>query len=1589
MESKPKSDKKKVVSKKETTANTAKETPKLKKALKNKPIPVSEKNAHSFTVVAIGASAGGLEAVTLLLQNLSPETGMAYIYVQHLSPDHESLLVPLLSKKTEMKVQDIDDMEKILPNNVYVIPYNKEIEVIDGHIQLLPRQKNKSSNLSIDVLFSSLAETHKENVIGIILSGSASDGTRGLSEIKEAGGITFAQDDSAKFTSMPHSAIASGYVDFVLSPKEIAAELNWMGKHDLVRRNPAKNSPKDKLDYTIIDLKKIFQILLKKKNVDFTHYKLNTIKRRMLRRMMIHKIESLKQYADLLAKNDKELDLLFQDLLINVTEFFRDTEAFQLLKKSVLPLLLKSKSQNETLRIWVAACATGQEAYSIAMMLFELQGNKTKHIPFQIFASDLSASAIDFARNGEYTIQQLKNVSPKRLQQFFTKSNNKFRISKSLRDVCVFAQHNILRDPPFSRMDFISCRNLLIYLDNTAQRKAITTFHYALNDGGCLMLGKSETVGTAEELFTPVDKKFKIYSRKKNSGVYRLPIITSQAAQSVSTEKQRVVTVVPKRPTVATHGNLGNVFDAVLLAHYMPASVIINHDMEILQFRGSTEMYLKNSSGKASLNILNMVLPEISFELRNAIHQAIKTKHTVNKSGIEIMPIKDKSAVKVINLEVMPLKIEGEEPLLVVVFTSQQMDILQRTAKSGEKNTVAKDRRIKKLEEELVATRADMGSITYDQEALNEELQSANEEIVSSNEELQSLNEELETSKEEIESTNEELITSNMELLARNQQVEDLYTYNEAIISTIHEPMLVLDKNIRIKSANKSFYKTYHVTEAEIIGESLYKLGNNQWNMLRLRVLLDKIIPKNNPFHDFEVEQIFPVIGHKIMLLNAHRITKQSSNEELIVLTIVDITEVSRLQTELREKEKKIHEKQLEADKIAWKLIEASNKRYDMMLMQSPFAFAILKGKEMVVTLANNSMKELWGKGNHIEGKPLLKILPEIKKGPLPELLDKVYDTGIPYQGYELLVPLKRKGKLENVYFNFVYQPYLEADETISGVTIISYEVTKHVITKGELIEAKLHAEQKTQIAEDAMKAKQQFLSNMSHEIRTPMNAIIGFTKVVLKTDVNEKQKEYLNAIKTSGDSLILLVNDILDLAKVDSGKMFFEQIPFKMSESITAILQLFETKIQENNTELIVSYDQKIPEVLLGDPLRLRQIILNLMSNAVKFTSGGKIKVHVRLLKESKIKAVLEFAITDTGIGIPEDKVATIFENFQQASTGTSKMYGGTGLGLAIAKQLVESQGGSIGVKSKIDEGSTFSFIMSFQKTKAKVKENVEIQNTPKESETKNIKVLVVEDIALNQLLMKTLLDDFGFEHDIASNGKIAIEKLQNNTYDVILMDLQMPEMDGFEATNYIRNTMNLNIPIIALTANVTTADLEKCKAVGMDDYISKPVEEKILYQKIDNLLKKPVPEKPSEVNENSSLNKEVRKENEKIKKVKCTDLTYLKQRTKSNQKLLMEMISLYLEQTPPILFAMKQSIADKDWPSLHKAVHKLVPSFAIMGINTDFENKAKKVQEYAKTEQNTDEIPSLVIQLDKVCTQAFEELTEAFNELNETKKE
>lgn len=525
--------------------------------------------------------------------------------------------------------------------------------------------------------------------------------------------------------------------------------------------------------------------------------------------------------------------------------------------------------------------------------------------------------------------------------------------------------------------------------------------------------------------------------------------------------------------------------------------------------------------------------------------------------------------------------------------------------------------------------------------------------------------------------------------------------------------------------------------------------------------------------------------------------------------------------------------------------IKKVEERFRGFLESLPDAIIIVNS-DGIIQIVNSQTEKLFGYNrDEIVGQEVEKLMPSHHRNAHHAHRKSFWDnpTARPMGAAGQTLSATRKDESE--FPVTISLNKLEIEEgvfVLAAIRDISYQ--KQI--EKELTEAKVLAELATGIAEvaqekaeSAMKAKQQFLANMSHEIRTPMTTIIGFSKIALKTDLTEKQREYISAIKTSSDSLLVLINDILDVAKVDAGKMTFEQTAFEMESSISAMLSLFDLKFKEKNLELIKEYDKTIPRVLLGDSVRLNQIILNLVSNAIKFTTKGKITVTIQLLNTDEDKATIEFAVSDTGIGLAENMISTIFENFHQATSSTARLFGGTGLGLAIVKQLVERQGGTINVKSKINEGSTFSFVLSFQKTKAEIELDSEIVKL--NTEIKKIKVLVVEDVPLNQMLMKILLDDFGFERDIAENGKVAIEKMQTTSFDIILMDLQMPIMNGFEATDYIRNKINSKIPIIALTADVTADDLAQCKAIGMNDHIAKPIDEKLLYNKIVGLVVNP----------------------------------------------------------------------------------------------------------------------------------------------------
>ncbi|MEO7019102.1 MAG: chemotaxis protein CheB [Ktedonobacteraceae bacterium] len=864
----------------------------------------------SFPIVGIGASAGGLEAFRALLRYLPVNNGMAYVFVQHLDPTHESLLTPLIARATQMEVCEVSSRMVVEADHVYVIAPNTDLHLDQGVLTLLPATTTRGQHLSINTFLCSLAENRATQAIGVLLSGMGSDGTVGLKAIKEHGGATMAQDArSASFPMMPQSAIASGCVDFIGSSEEIAKELTRISHQPLLQQatgthteqahaGSAEIAPEQGLPTEEQAFADILRLLHQKMGVDFTAYKLTTIKRRILRRMVVQHIESFAAYGTMLRDQQAEVEALYQDLLIGVTSFFRNPSTCSLLAREVFPRLAETKSLHDPIRVWVPGCSSGEEVYSLAICLLEFLAEHADTHPIQLFGTDLNPKAIEIARKGLYPAAAVAELSPARLERFFSAAGEQYQVNKAMRDLCIFAQHDLLHDPPFSRMDLLSCQNVLIYLQPAVQQKLIQIFHYALNPHGVLVLGPSETIRGASELFMQGgERKQPLYVKKATSTrpsfVGPVSKSSKETAHPSSEEENRM-----RYEERMREGVLQKEADYLLLDRYAPASLVIDAEMEICHFRGPISPYLEPTSGKASLNLFKMIREGLRLELRTALHQARKSGRTIKKTGIQM---RDQNMLREVAVEVIPLKASATDSAFLILFEEVATPSTPHTAAASSEGQPAekakrdaKERRIRQLEQELGAKREEMRSIIEEMEATNEELQSANEEILSSNEELQSLNEELETSKEEIQASNEELLVVNQELHVRNGQLQTLRGYAEAIVETIREPLLVLDENLHVQSANRAFYQFFKTTAAATEQQILFTLGDGQWNIPALRNLLEEILPQNHRLLDYEVEHFFPIIGHKTILLNARRI----DDDPLILLALEDVTERKRLNDE-------------------------------------------------------------------------------------------------------------------------------------------------------------------------------------------------------------------------------------------------------------------------------------------------------------------------------------------------------------------------------------------------------------------------------------------------------------------------------------------------------------------------------------------------------------------------------------------------------------------------------------------------------------------------------------------------------------------
>jgi two-component system, chemotaxis family, CheB/CheR fusion protein len=767
----------------------------------------------SFLIVAVGASAGGLEAFIELLKPLPRNPGMTFVLIPHLDPKHKSAMTELMSRATAMEVLQVRDGMRVNPNCVYVIPPNSTMTIQNGVLRLAERERESAPPMPIDTFFRSLAVDCRNNAIGIILSGTATDGTLGIAAIKNEGGITFAQDArSAKYPGMPNSAVAGGHIDFVLRPVDIAHELMRIRQHPYVN---GSQKPKDEpaLKEHQAEMSQVFRLLKQVRKVDFSDYKPATIRRRIHRRMALARVVNLEEYLDLLRSNPQEVEALHQDILINVTSFFRDPEAFEALKEVVYPAILKKRANTEPVRIWVPGCSTGEEAYSHAIALVEYVSKIRADIPMQIFGTDLSEEAIRVARAGIYKESIAADVTPSRLRRFFRKGETGYQISKSIRDMCVFATQNVFNDPPFSRMDLVSCRNVLIYLSPALQKRVIPVFHYALKTGGFLMVGNTEgIVGLGSELFEPADKRHKIYRRRSVASSAVFGTSPEDYEQDISTAARDVSAAKGPEPVKAPL-ELQREADRLLLTRYAPAAVVVNEQYDILQIRGRASRYLELPCGKATLNLMKMVKSGLLFELQKALEEARANASPVRKDNLQF---ETSGGFGSLTVEVIPFHAPLQpNQSFVIVFEEQPGDRVEPEPKAAEPGD-AKDRQIAQLKQELAATKEYLQSIIEALEASNEELQSANEEIQSGNEELQSTNEELQTSKEELESANEELNTVNDEMQHRNSELTQLNNDLINLLVSVNIPILMLDGDLSIRRMTPQVEEVLGITPADL-----------------------------------------------------------------------------------------------------------------------------------------------------------------------------------------------------------------------------------------------------------------------------------------------------------------------------------------------------------------------------------------------------------------------------------------------------------------------------------------------------------------------------------------------------------------------------------------------------------------------------------------------------------------------------------------------------------------------------------------------------------------------------------------------------
>lgn len=1514
----------------------------------------SKSTTRPTAIVGIGAGAGASDALKEVLGRIPGGAGLAIVIAQPMDTSDSDVQVELITPLTEMRVKLLPEVPTELQRDtIYVIPQRGVVEGSDGQFSARREADPKSRSGVIDRLFRAMADSSGLPMAGIVLSGDGADGTLGLAAIRDAGGMTLAQlPETANRDEMPRSA--AGSADLALAPDKIAEELQafveYVGKPKVDAREESWSQQIE------ANIPRVCDALLAATDYEFRHYKRQTLVRRIARRMHVLRIDDADEYLRRVQQDREEAHSLFRELLVSVTAFFRDSDAFATVSQHVVPKLFERRSGDEAIRVWVPGCATGQEAYTLAMLMVEERDKQGGDVEIQLFATDIDQRALNVARDGAYPLSIAEEMSEQRLERFFTKTGKQYVVTKQLRDMCVFSVHNLISDPPFSQMDLISCRNLLIYLGQPLQLKLIPLFHFALRPHGYLLLGPSENLTSHSDIFRSVDKRHRISQRKP--GPTRAGELVAGRLGGRPQEPS-----TPSSSEVDVHA----IAQRIVLHEFSPPYAVVNEDVQLLYTSTGLQRFFEFPDGQFANSAIKIAKAGLRSGLRAAFRESKETLRTVVRDDLTL---RTGETIHRIKLTVQPMPEAGEDAgLFMLIF--QDCGVV--TDPRGDTTFLPEaEATVQRLEQELERTRIDLESTVQDLETSNEELKSSNEELRSLNEELQSANEELETSKEETQ--------TGMEALARARR--DLQNLMDGTrIATIF-----LDLQGRIKSFTPSVTEIYNVKDGDV-GRPLADITFRTVDMPPL--------PDVETLHDGP-----EIVEDELQALDggwfSRRVLPYSYGDapDGVILTFVDITarkrDEIRLATRLAVVEllteassfeavtpqllKRLRQS-LEAEVCAlWvvdrqadnlyctevEIREPTEENRQFVDLSRELRFGSEKGLPGRVWSTNepcwindisipecvpglhferhsqakraglfggmampiSSGKRFYGVIEFFASRSLrrehslLELLRDVgreisqfieakrlddrfrneearKTAILESALDCIITMNIDGRvvdfnsvaeqtfGYarsdvvgqrlaEKLIPEEYRERHERGLHRFLSTGDSKllgeraelvaqrADGSLFPIELainVAHERDGTPFFTAYLRDITLRKEREAAI-EAANRAKTEFVANMSHEIRTPMTAVLGYADLLLAQEEDPGKLEHLKTIQQNGNFLLEIINDILDLSKIEAGKLEITKEWFSVIELVADIRSMMNVRATEGNLEFTVSFEGTLPEKIESDPKRLRQILINLVGNGIKFTRAGSVCLMVREL-DLKGEAGIEFAVIDTGIGISKEQMARLFRPFSQGDASVSRSFGGTGLGLAISRRLVELLGGDITAESKEGEGSTFRFSVpagdvSKERRVEPTPDNLTVETGLGRTDLCEHRlvchVLVVDDRRDVRFLSKHLLTNAGATVEEAEDGLQAVDRIKTDnrstgTIDIVLLDMQMPNLDGYRTARRLRE-LGFTKPIVALTADAMQSDRDRCLKAGCNDFLSKPIDAEKLIRMVSRLTKSSRPD-------------------------------------------------------------------------------------------------------------------------------------------------